>query len=45
MTGDHKHDILGAKENNLSGLKVLYRSVGRKELVEEVDHVISMGMG
>ena len=34
MTGDERHDILGAKENNLSSLGALYRFEIGKELVE-----------
>lgn len=34
MTGDQRHDILGAKENNLESLAALYRLEDRKELMQ-----------
>ena len=42
MTGDKRHDILGAKENNLSSLGVLYGFGIRKELIDAgADHIVS----
>lgn len=34
MTEDERHDILGAKENNLAGIKVLYGFENREELMQ-----------
>lgn len=34
MTGDQRHDILGAKENNLESLAALYRLDDRKGLMQ-----------
>lgn len=41
MTGDRRHDILGAKENNLARIGILYRFGDRKELMRAgVDQIV-----
>ena len=34
MTGDERHGILGAKENNLTSIENLYRFGNREELMQ-----------
>ena len=42
MTGDERHDILGAKENNLASMEDLIGFENREELVQEQTDQIVM---